>query len=157
MRLRLGIATLVGEPPAQQGDCGTGSVVCGLLPWCAAARRLLAALPWGVQLVVITGTTPAHRTTTGGRNLEECIAKQIGRNACPTALRVLRATPRMERAAEAHIQRVIASGVMSYNPAYVRAHMVTLYKWELMRLHYYDAVLFVDLDIDLLPACAWRQ
>ena len=153
--LRLGLATLVAEQPSQQGGCGTGAVICGLLPWCAAARRLLAALPRGLQdveLVVITGASNHLVKRRRGASMIECIAKQIGHGVCPASLRVVQATARMERAAKAHVQRVIAGGVMSYNPAYVRSHLVTLYKWELLRLHKYDAVLFVDLDVDLLPA-----
>ena len=57
----------------------------------------------------------------------------------------------MAHLSQLHARRVIASGVMSYNAEKIRAMYVTLWKWELMRLRNLEAILFADLDIDLLP------
>ena len=59
----------------------------------------------------------------------------------------------MHQAAHYHVRRGIHSGIMSYNSAYMRRMEPTIFKWELMRLgSKYDAILFSDIDVDLLPS-----
>ena len=70
---------------------------------------------------------------------------------CPGARRI-HAGVQLRRAAALHEERVIRSGVMSYNPEYMRRMSKVLFKWELMRQSDYAAILFSDLDVDLLPA-----
>ena len=69
---------------------------------------------------------------------------------CP-GVRRIHAGAQLRRAAALHEKRVIRSGVMSYNPAYIRRMSKVLFKWELMRQSDYAAILFSDVDVDLLP------
>ena len=64
---------------------------------------------------------------------------------CP-GVRIIRPTSRMLNISLRHAERVIASGVMSYYPDYIRRGYVFLWKWEYWRLKY-DAVLHADLDV----------
>lgn len=75
---------------------------------------------------------------------------RIDTQDCP-GLRLVRPSQRMQLLSYRHAKRVIASGVMSYHPQKIRSMYVTLWKWELVRMHHLDAILFADLDIDLLP------
>lgn len=102
-------------------------------------------------------------------------------SAADCAWRLVEPTAAMAAAARAHVRRVVKGGVMSYNPVYMAKMGPTLYKWELMRMGRgrggdsadgangangaggaarsdaggelgFDALLFSDLDVDLLPS-----
>ena len=154
--LRIAIATLLvlneGSP------CGGSG--CALLPWCASARRLQHELYQHAALSVTLLAVHANRNDapTEGPAAETCEHSLLSRaterldpHDCP-GLQLVRPTQRMMRLSRAHAARVIASGVMSYHPAKIRGMWPTLWKWELTRLHEYHAILYVDLDIELLPA-----
>ena len=146
----MGIATLYAPDPGAACRRGVG---CGLLPWCAGARRLQTALRdhgfrGRVDLLAIhaerADATRAPRSSLCA-NLE-----RLDRRDCP-GLKLITPSARLRAAAKAHVHRVIASGVMSYNAAFMRRMHVVFWKWELVRLgNEYDAIVFLDLDVDAL-------
>lgn len=153
--LRIGIATLVSantQPP-----CASG-YGCALLPWCASARRLQAALQTrfdAVEILLVhsargTANESAARSDKGWTCHLSSATETFDRNDCPGA-RVVQPTRGMLAASAAHADRVIRSGVMSYHPKYIQRGYVFLWKWELFRLDEFDAILHADLDVDLLP------
>ena len=82
-------------------------------------------------------------------------------------MRVLPPSKRLKSAAQSHIDRVVRSGVMSYNSSAFMSRMaVVMWKWELWRhglseeggkASGYNAILFADLDVDVLPSGASFQ
>ena len=156
--LRLAIATLLVPNPFNPCLHGIG---CALLPWCESARRLQAALRahpgvTTVDLLVVHAPSRGNTTLPSAQPSKLCRlsleTERLDERDCPGMRRLL-PTRAMRVASRAHASRVIASGVMSYHPAYVQRHETTLWKWELLRLgHRYDAVLHTDVDTDILPS-----
>jgi len=156
--------------PNADNPC-TGGMGCALLPWCLSARRLRDALsrsgPPGarVDLLAIVGGRRKASTAAGAAAAEAIpqppfstclmsnLTEQLDPSDCPGLRQVVAGAP-LQLAVARHVERVVASGVMSYNPRYMRRMGQVLYKWELLRLSEYDAILFADLDVDLLPANA---
>ena len=160
---RIAVATMLS--PNDQDPCKHG-MGCALLPWCASARRLrdaitrsptLAAVSVDFLLVLgkpdqcsLSARRPSHDEV-GKICLMSNATEELDMRDCP-GVRVIHAGSQLQRAVQLHEDRVIKSGVMSYNPAYMRRMSKALFKWELMRLSTYSAILFSDLDVDLLPA-----
>ena len=69
---------------------------------------------------------------------------------CPELIRI-HPSAEMLQASQQHAERVIRSGVMSYDPKYISRGYVFLWKFELWRLRDLDAILHSDLDVDILP------
>ena len=150
--LRIALATLLvvnSGTDAASCEAGTG-VGCALLPWCAAARRLQSALGGVAELTLLLITGESWE---GGRD-GSCPKDRLDLRDCP-GLRIEHVAPPLAAASRHHVSRVIASGVMSYDPKYMRSHMGTLYKWDVFRLvdqdHSFDALLFTDIDVDVMP------
>ena len=172
-RLRVAIATLISAN--QENPCGNGArpYGCGLLPWCVSAKRLRDALLPHFAAVEVIGVHASRRLnernekprarresvvmpSMEGRLRKDCRfsadTELLDLADCP-GMRIIEPTARMINASRQHAARVVASGVMSYYPAYIWRGYVFLWKWELWRLgHEFDAVLHSDLDINLLPA-----
>ena len=166
-RLRIGLATLLVPPANERATRRTCRVEtgigCALLPWCASVRRLqgvLTASPQldvDVRLLVLTGSR-AHEADAAvanavgeqGATSTTCRFDAVDERDCPGIQRVLVSSD-LIAASQAHVQRVISSGVMSYDAKYMRRMVVQLWKWELFRLGEYDVLLYSDLDVDLLP------
>ena len=155
-RLKVGIATLF--VPNAQAACRYG-IGCGVLPWCVAARRLMAVLAastnFSVDLLAVHGPPPSNASVANVKEAHTtchltAATEQLDRRDCPE-LRLLSPSVELQAAAHAHAQRVIRGGIMSYNARYIERGQSFLYKWELLRLSEYDAVLHADLDIDLMP------
>ena len=149
-KLRIGLATLFAPDPSAR--CGRG-VACAVLPWCAGARRLEAALRAGgfagqIELLAIHGRRAPRRRggvigassdssgASGGIGASEvpCDKPAEELAAADCAWRLVEPTDAMAAAVRAHVRRVVRGGVMSYNPAYMAKMGPTLYKWELMRM-----------------------
>ena len=148
--LRVGIATLLFSPPlSARSRCVESFRGCGLLPWCTAARHMIAALKengflGSVELLAITDQGRSNSSTAA-----VCPGDRLILEDCP-GLRLIRPTRGLLQAAQQHIHRVLKGGVMSYGPEYVRPRIGVFWKWELLRLGKdYDAVLFTDMDVDL--------
>ena len=159
---RIAIATMLS--PNDQDPCIHG-MGCALLPWCASAQRLRDAITRSPTLAAVSvdfllvlggegashAQRPRHRTARGTICLMSNSTEELDMRDCPGARRI-HAGVQLRRAAALHEERVIRSGVMSYNPEYMRRMSKVLFKWELMRQNDYAAILFSDLDVDLLPA-----
>lgn len=66
----IAIATLYFPParPSRRGArCAAHGAVCGLVPWCASARRLSAALPaaWSVATLIVDASAASRRVYNG--------------------------------------------------------------------------------------------
>ena len=176
-KLHIAIATLISAN--NQDPCkGYGQsrpYGCGLLPWCTSARRLQAALApmfRSVEVIAVHSSRaannsqlPTHeRRRRAGKSVvvagyegdarKDCRfnthTEQFDIADCP-GVRIITPTRRMLNASAQHAERVIASGLMSYYPDYIRRGYVFLWKFEYWRLKY-DAILHADLDVDLLPS-----
>ena len=150
--LRVGLATLYAPDPA--AACGRG-VGCGLLPWCAGARRLRQALRNGgfdgrIDLLAVYAL---RGTESGATRQSSCATERFDERDC-AGLRIVQPSQRLRSAARLHVRRVISGGIMSYNSSrFMRRMSVVFWKWELLRLgDEYDAILFLDLDVDALPS-----
>ena len=157
---RIAIATMLA--PNDQDPCKHG-MGCALLPWCYSAQRLrdaitrppaLAAV--SIDFLLILGNPGRRRARVGRRAsgtvcLMSNATEELDVRDCP-GVRQIHAGEQLRRAVQLHEERVIRSGVMSYNPAYMRRMSKVLFKWELMRQSDYAAILFSDVDVDLLPA-----
>ena len=176
--LRIAIATLISAN--NQDPClGYGQMRpygCGLLPWCTSARRLQAALApmfRSVEVVAVHSSrlpeadsqfsSDERRRRAGksvavtryeGKVRRDCRfnmdTERLDVADCP-GVRIVTPTRRMLNVSAQHAERVIASGLMSYYPDYIRRGYVFLWKFEYWRLKY-DAILHADLDVDLLPS-----
>ena len=162
--LRIALATLVSANDEDPCETGTHPYGCGLLPWCASAtllRRALLPHFATVEIIGVHAARPSYDSdrTQPARELSGRKSCRFSRDTerldlrdCP-GMRIITPTARMVNASERHAARVVGSGRMSYNPAYIRRGYVFLWKWELWRLgHEFDAVLHSDLDVDLLPS-----
>ena len=157
--------------PNGQDPCGHG-IGCALLPWCASARRLRAAVSRSpalaaarIDLLLVIGKQEDGALAQSGRARRThpqhspadrvCLlsnsTEELDERDCP-GVRLIHASTQLRRAVQLHVDRVVASGVMSYNPTYMHRMGKVLYKWELMRQTEYDAIVFADLDVDLMPA-----
>ena len=159
---RIAIATMLA--PNNQDPCKHG-IGCALLPWCASAQRLRDAITRSptlaatvsVDFLLVLGKPDSlarrhrHDTASGTICLMSNATEELDTRDCP-GVRQIHAGVQLRRAVQLHEERVIRSGVMSYNPAYMRRMSKVLFKWELMRQSDYAAILFSDLDVDLLPA-----
>ena len=165
---RVGLATLFvqkpmsggparGGPQRRQGDAVPAPQIdpslakwgCSLLGWCQSARRLREALPprWTVDLLMLT--TAATPSTLAQADCPEIVVTLV--------------PPQLRRAARSCAYQLMGEGGMadrradgSVRPNPLRSgggdpHGVTLFKWALLSLHSYDAILFADLDVDLAP------
>lgn len=175
--LRIAIATLISAN--NQDPCkGTGQMRpygCGLLPWCTSANRLKAALApmfRAVEVIAVHSSrladesqlsTEERRRRAGksvavtgyeGKLRKDCRfnmdTERLDVADCP-GVRIITPTRRMLNISAQHAERIIASGLMSYYPNYIRRGYVFLWKFEYWRLKY-DAILHADLDVDLLPS-----
>ena len=158
---RIAIATMLA--PNDQDPCKHG-MGCALLPWCASAQRLRDAITRSptlaavsVDFLIVLGKPDSlarrhrHDTRSSGTIcLMSNATEELDTRDCP-GVRQIHAGVQLRRAVQLHEDRVIRSGVMSYNPAYMRRMSKVLFKWELMRQSDYAAILFSDLDVDLLP------
>ena len=157
---RIAIATMLA--PNDQDPCKHG-IGCALLPWCASAQRLRDAITRSptlaavsVDFLLVLGKPDSlarrhrHDTASGTICLMSNATEELDTRDCP-GVRQIHAGVQLRRAVQLHEDRVIRSGVMSYNPAYMRRMSKVLFKWELMRQSDYAAILFSDLDVDLLP------
>ena len=159
---RIAIATMLAVNDQDPCKHGMG---CALLPWCASAQRLRDAITRSPTLaavsvdflLVLGGEGDSHAQRRRHRTARDTIClmsnstEELDMRDCPGARRI-QAGMQLRRAAALHEERVIRSGVMSYNPEYMRRMSKVLFKWELMRQNDYAAILFSDLDVDLLPA-----
>ena len=125
---RIAVATMLS--PNDQDPCKHG-MGCALLPWCASARRLrdaitrspiLAALSVDFLLVLgkpdqgsLAARRPSHDEV-GKICLMSNATEELDMRDCP-GVRVIHAGPQLQRVVQLHEDRVIKSGVMSYNPA----------------------------------------
>ena len=155
-RVRIAVATLLVSNPV---DTCKGGYGCGLLPWCASVQRLRSALAastltssWNVDTLAIVGTRNNTQREDGSAGRSECLRRETFTPADCPGMKFIHPRPALVRATEQHAARVIAGRVMSYNPQYIRRMAIGLYKWELWRLgHSYDAVLYADVDADVMP------
>ena len=124
-----------------------------------SARRLQAAMASlfsSVDLIAVKMPRSAQLDSVVPDEGHVCrladATEQLNLGDCP-GLRIISPSAEMQAAAHWHIERVIRMGIMSYNPAYMRRMEPTLYKWELLRLgREFNAILFSDLDVELLPS-----
>ena len=142
---RIAIATMLA--PNDQDPCKHG-MGCALLPWCASAQRLRDAITRSptlaavrVDFLLVLGDkakftkqdslTRRHRhdTTSGTICLMSNATEELDTRDCP-GVRQIHAGVQLRRAVQLHEDRVIRSGVMSYNPAYMRRMSKVLFKWE---------------------------
>ena len=158
---RIAIATMLA--PNDQDPCKHG-MGCALLPWCASAQRLRDAITRSPTLAAVSvdfllvlgdkAKFTKQDSLTRRHNKTICLmsnaTEELDTRDCP-GVRQIHAGVQLRRAVQLHEDRVIRSGVMSYNPAYMRRMSKVLFKWELMRQSDYAAILFSDLDVDLLP------
>ena len=157
--------------PNEQDPCYHG-IGCALLPWCASAQRLRDAvmrsptLNVRIDTLLVLGeprrrgqsyTAHAAQVRRPSNNADGTICltsnatEELDTRDCP-GVRKIWAGAQLRRAVQLHEDRVIKSGVMSYDPEYIRRMAKVLFKWELMRQNDYAAILFSDLDVDLLPS-----
>ena len=158
--LRIAIATLISAN--NQDPCkGTGQMRpygCGLLPWCTSARRLQAALApmfRSVEVIAVHSSrladdpqlsTDERRRRAGksvavtgyeGKLRKDCRfnmdTERLDVADCP-GVRIITPTRRMLNVSAQHAERIIASGLMSYYPNYIRRGYVFLWKFEYWRL-----------------------
>ena len=130
---RIGIATMLA--PNDQDPCMHG-MGCALLPWCASAQRLRDALTRSptlaavsVDILLVLGEDAKDKdgakkqkgkdSARGFFCLMSNATDEVDMRDCPGVRRIY-AGAQLRRAAELHEKRVIRSGVMSYNPAYIR-------------------------------------
>jgi hypothetical protein len=164
-KFHLGIATIF-FPPIQTHVRGklrcprsSAALPCGLLPWCASVRRLRDALPADVvaSTLAIDATIMARR-----QRAASCRTEPWDPQDCPE-LRWLSPSPALLDAASGHLRRRLDACVRRqpscathwlassrFSKVIIRLGG-TLLKWELMRLVEYDAILFSDMDVDLMP------
>ena len=158
---RIAIATMLS--PNDQNPCKYG-MGCALLPWCASAQRLRDAITrsptlaaFSVDFLLVLGKPdslvrrPKNDAAKGEICLMSNATEELDMRDCP-GVRQIHAGAQLRRAVQLHEERVIRSGVMSYNPGYMRRMSKVLFKWELVRQNDYAAILFSDVDVDLLPA-----
>ena len=158
VRTRIGLATLFATTPLRRPCVAEDGFGCALLPWCAGAGRLRSVLlaspslsEFSFELLAIVGNNTITSRNQKVGSGSSCRFDRVWPADCP-GLRIVRPSPSMVSASVAHAERVIRGGVMSYNEQRVRAAYVMLWKWELLRLGgEYDAILFSDLDVDLMP------
>ena len=163
--MRLGIATML-EPRVSNPCQG---VACALLGWCASARRLQAALPphWSVELIVISSGRTTRDLMMHDRSEvpgSQCPGGWLSRDTealveadCPL-MRRIEPSQALQAAVTHHLHSLsrhatAKAGVTRSQARQWLSHLgPTLYKWELMRLGVdYDAILFTDIDVDVLP------
>lgn len=155
--IRLAIATLFIPNDACSG------MRCGLLAWCSGARRLRAAMPdtWSVRLVALTtpqraarGPPPKAEWCGGGSGAIGRLPTEgdaLDLDDCPE-LRLITPSPALHRAVRDFMARRQAQLKHRRAVAWNNRMGTTLYKWELMAHgSMYDALLFSDLDVELLP------
>jgi hypothetical protein len=161
--LRVALATLY--MPNTDNACVHG-VGCALLPWCLSARRLKAALTTGLDARVDVIALYAPRTAEQLRRRtfarpekgQTCWLSSetevLDMRDCP-GLQLYQPSAALVESARFHVRRAIAGGIVSTGPEYMRRMQVTIHKWELLRLgEAYDAILFTDLDVDVMPSHA---
>ena len=184
--IRFAIATMLyssrhsqwsgGASAAARGSCA--GYRCGLVGWCASARRLKSVLPshWAVDLVTLVldgeerngggdgggggggeATTPPRGSPTGAAPEPLCDERALARQHCP-GVRVVGAERRLLSAIASHAahgrRRVWHPLTRAHAPAVTTAAFLrlSLAKWHFFGMTEYDAVLFADLDIDVMPA-----
>ena len=163
---RVGLATLLVQklPEGQRSaddDLGGGASAtkwgCSLLGWCQSARRLREALPplWTVELLILT--TAATQSTQALADCPELIVTLVP----PELRQAARWCAQQLMGPNGWLGRVRTGGKAGsapldpYRPGGGDPHGITLFKWALLSLHSYDAILFADLDVDLFPD--WRR
>eukprot|EP00966_Prymnesium_polylepis_P303366 7007354-Prymnesium_polylepis.1 len=158
-RIRLALATLFVPNDACSG------MRCGLLAWCSGAKRLRAAMPesWEVSLLAVhikPGRSPppkAYWCPGGATGRLPPGADQVDPQDCPD-LRLIAPSAALRHAVRDFMTRRQAQ-ILAETQRGPKAAVAwndrmgtTLYKWELMAQgSAYDAVLFTDLDVELLP------
>lgn len=139
---RLAVATLLHAPAELANDnCSGTGYRCGLLGWCASARRLQRALPtqWDVSIVVLVveaATMVPAREPYG--SCQERKEARLAKMHCPGAVVH---TP----------SRRLSGYIRALSHVARRDNRWWLAKWHLLGRREYEAVLFSDLDVDLLP------
>ena len=134
---RIGIATMLA--PNDQDPCMHG-MGCALLPWCASAQRLRDALTLAavsVDILLVLGEDAKDKDGAKKQKIKDrargfiCLMSnstdEVDMRDCP-GVRRIHAGAQLRRAAALHEKRVIRSGVMSYNPAYIRRMSKVLFK-----------------------------
>ena len=185
-QLKLGVATLLYN---RAGKC-TG-ISCGLLSWCAGARRLLTVLSplhWQTTLLVLAPELPSASSSALLRSAgaAEQLRSKLGRlkprtaslggerawregersciidaihSDCPPA-RVVTPSPELSAALRRYLARRAATLAARGNASqrqFVDRLGLTLFKWQFFAPSAYDAVLYSDLDVELLPPLARLQ
>ena len=138
---RIGIATMLA--PNDQDPCMHG-MGCALLPWCASAQRVRDALTRSptlaavsVDILLVLGEDAKDKDGAKKQKIKDrargfiCLMSNstddVDMRDCP-GVRRIHAGAQLRRAAALHEKRVIRSGVMSYNPAYIRRMSKVLFK-----------------------------
>jgi hypothetical protein len=133
---RLAIATL------SLGSADEGvKQACGLVGWCESARRLRRALtvtgglPWSIRLLVIDGPISAS---------DETVRSPTDMRDCPEA-EVVAPDVRLMSLIRRCINREGRHKFFTGMPSGV------MLKWAMLSWTEFDAVLLVDLDVDMMP------
>lgn len=121
-----------------------GSDFCPLAMWCQSARKLKWTLqdPWHVQLLILWA--PSYKR--GERRPDGSIQKLSPRPAefCAEAEVVL-ADEELRTAGKRCLRKGYKSGYHTGMPIDI------MLKWQFMAMKNYDAILFVDSDVDMFP------
>ena len=112
---------------------------CGIVGWCQGARRLRRALPaqWNVTIALIS--SDGRRSSAGRRG-----------HACEGAIHIS-ADAALGRLADACSRKTGRAWRGTPGMLSLTMPAATFLKWQLLAMDAYDALLFADLDVDLLP------
>ena len=139
-KYRIGIATLLATDPSRRPCRAEMGFGCALVPWCAGARRLQSILTSSaglsvstVHLIAIVGNHTAsssHGDSSSSSSGVDgsCRFERVDASADCPGLRIYHPQASLVAASAAHVERVVRSGVMSYNPRYMQTGQVRLHR-----------------------------
>ncbi len=157
--LRLAIVGLAiyGRPANSEAVASAGAAAaraakansdhCGIVGWCQGARRLRRVLPpqWNVTIALISHNNSRH-------NNSDVTERAVGRrgHACEGTVHVS-ADAALGRLAGACSRKTFRAWRGTPGVHGLTMPKATFLKWQLLSMDTYDALLFADLDVDLLP------
>ena len=129
--LRVALVALLELSP--EGNQQRNVYLTGFVQWCQNAARLEAALPphWKLSQLLLSS--------------DARLAPMLARRAGCAALQHVPVSTELRTLATSCVDKL-----QYWKPLFFQA--VNLYKWQLLNMDTYDALVFADVDLELVPA-----
>ena len=161
--MHLALATLLYRAPSSRSGCDQEPTGCRLLSWCSSASRLREVLPrwWTVEILALVPGADDVLLPPLDDDTARCrrppAMEELDASDCPLLRREV-PSPRLLEAIRAHMHRRDrdaeggSARARRERRRWYRTMGATLAKWHFFSMSQFDAILFSDSDVDLLPA-----